>query len=96
MDDDNEQLKQWLGTRDSELFFTTSEQRTMDDKFDERIDKSVRRWLKLMRDDRRPTKSPPSALAYGVLYFSIFCAASLLLCFVLWVASCTLNAMKGV
>jgi len=43
---------------------------------------------------RRVVKSV-AWLGTVAVYFIVFCAASLLLCFVLWVASCTLEAMKS-
>ena len=45
---------------------------------------------------RRPTKTSLSWIGTSFAYLCVFCAAALMLCFVLWVASCTLEAMKGV
>lgn len=69
MDESDEQLRQWLGTRDAELFFA---------------------------ERRRRVVKSPRWIGTAAAYLTVFCAASLMLCFVLWVASCTLKAMKGV
>ncbi len=54
----------------------------------------VKDFMRDMRKLKRQMR-PPSRLGTSFAYLCVFCAAALLLCFVLWVASCTLKAMQS-
>lgn len=100
MDESDEQLRQWLDTRDAELFFTkrSKESGKLMREDDESPPKETSiEYTKFLRDMRKLRRQGAMTwLGTSFAYLCVFCAASLLLCFVLWVASCTLNAMKGV
>ena len=58
--------------------------------------KSIKQQAKRMGKDATRSRSSLPSIGTSFAYLCVFCAASLLLCFVLWVASCTLKSMKGV